>query len=315
MIALTNFATQSLTVAIPLGTFVFALVLGFFARPRAGRNGLFWPSRPISIPQPQKAPDPTAPSGTVANALLDPEPSAPLVHLYTTLVDLLRDQVAAQMEQASTNDLKAVGVLGAALAMVVALLLIRATNPTAVGSWWWYPLPFFVVPAAIAATPLQAPSSTRTFRDGPSVPALLARLEEGKVGSGGAEPYGLEELLGMILVDLHTCWDRNDHLLDREQRAFYRGAAALGVVTLVTVGMLGACRRRCVMNEDQQPTVPEGSAATQEASPQASTPVVIPHIDFDTPTGNPLVEVRKGFGLTPLSTRSSDSAPEDKEAG
>jgi hypothetical protein len=47
-------------------------------------------------------------------------------------------------------------------------------------------------------------------------------------------------------------------------------------------------------------------------SPQSEgTPVVIPHIDFTVPTGNPQVEVRKGYGLTPPATSSSSAQPEE----
>jgi hypothetical protein len=141
------------------------------------------------------------------------------------------------MEQASTNDLKSVGVLGAALAMIVALLLLRAADPSAIGFWWWYPLPLFVVPAVLAAMPLRRPSSGRPFRDGPSVPQFLARFEAGKPTEAGYVPYTLEEILAMLLVDLHTSWRSNDSLLAGEQRSFYWGATALGVATLITIGL------------------------------------------------------------------------------
>lgn len=35
----------------------------------------------------------------------------------------------------------------------------------------------------------------------------------------------------------------------------------------------------------------------------AGTPVVVPHTGFETPTGNPLVVARKGYGLIPLTAR------------
>jgi hypothetical protein len=173
-----------------------------------------------------------------------PEPAArpteavgPLAHLYTVLADLLRDQVASQMEQASTNDLKSVGVLGAALAVVVVLPVLRATDSTDIGFWWWYPLPLLVIPGALAAMPLRRASRKREFRAGPSVPQLLARFEAGKLSTGGSAPYTLEEMLAMLLVDLHAAWRNNDELLAAEQRWFYRGAIALGVIMLVTVGL------------------------------------------------------------------------------
>jgi hypothetical protein len=167
------------------------------------------------------------------------EPSeavSPLAHLYSVLADVQRDQVASQLEEASTNDLKAVGVLGAVLAIVVALLVLRATDPSSIGYWWWYPLPVFVVPTVLAAMPLRRPSSKREFRDGPSVPEFLARYETGPTEAGHV-PYTLEHMLQMLLVDLHTSWSNNDSLLGEEQRSFYWGAAALGVATLITLGL------------------------------------------------------------------------------
>lgn len=49
--------------------------------------------------------------------------------------------------------------------------------------------------------------------------------------------------------------------------------------------------------------------APQAPQPAEGTPVVVPYINFDEPTGNPQVEVRKGYGLTPLETRESSTAP------
>lgn len=46
-----------------------------------------------------------------------------------------------------------------------------------------------------------------------------------------------------------------------------------------------------------------------------STPVPVPHIDFDEPTGNPQVAVRKGYGLTPLETRESGAEPSQTDSG
>jgi hypothetical protein len=167
------------------------------------------------------------------------EPSeaiSPLAHLYSVLADVQRDQVASQLEEASTNDLKAVGVLGAVLAIVVALLLLRATDPSSIGYWWWYPLPIFVVPTVLAATPLRRPSSKREFRDGPRVPEFLARYETAPTEAGQV-PYTLEHILQTLLVDLQRSWRNNDRLLAEEQRSFYWGAAALGIATLITLGL------------------------------------------------------------------------------
>jgi hypothetical protein len=62
--------------------------------------------------------------------------------------------------------------------------------------------------------------------------------------------------------------------------------------------------------EQQEQQTAEQSPAQEHAE---GTPVVVPHIDFDEPTGNPLVAVRKGYGLTPLHSR--DGSGEPAEAG
>jgi hypothetical protein len=62
------------------------------------------------------------------------------------------------------------------------------------------------------------------------------------------------------------------------------------------------------MPEEQQE---QQETATQPPAQQHAegTPVVVPHIDFDEPTGNPLVAVRKGYGLTPLHLRDGSTEP------
>ena len=58
---------------------------------------------------------------------------------------------------------------------------------------------------------------------------------------------------------------------------------------------------------DQQQTGAQDSVAPEGPSANEGTPVAVPHIDFSEPTGNPLVEARKGYGLTPLSSGDSES--------
>jgi hypothetical protein len=41
----------------------------------------------------------------------------------------------------------------------------------------------------------------------------------------------------------------------------------------------------------------------EDAPAPGGTPVAVPHVDFGTPTGNPQVEARKGYGLMPLTSR------------
>lgn len=43
-------------------------------------------------------------------------------------------------------------------------------------------------------------------------------------------------------------------------------------------------------------------------SEEQGTPVNVPHIDFDEPTGNPQVEARKSYGLMILSSDAPDLA-------
>jgi hypothetical protein len=61
---------------------------------------------------------------------------------------------------------------------------------------------------------------------------------------------------------------------------------------------------------EEQPTATQPPAE----QPAEGTPVVVPHIDFDTPTGNPLVIVRKGYGLTPLHSRDGSTEPAEADA-
>jgi len=66
------------------------------------------------------------------------------------------------------------------------------------------------------------------------------------------------------------------------------------------------------MPADNEPAAPvEPSAAAPQPTSEGQ-PVVVPHIDFSTPTGNELVEVRKGYGLTPPPD-SQRPAPETQE--
>jgi hypothetical protein len=57
------------------------------------------------------------------------------------------------------------------------------------------------------------------------------------------------------------------------------------------------------VTEKQPPAVEP--ASPEAPQPAEGTPVVVPHINFDQPTGNPQVDVRKGYGLTPPATSES----------
>jgi hypothetical protein len=51
---------------------------------------------------------------------------------------------------------------------------------------------------------------------------------------------------------------------------------------------------------------PDEAAGFADEITGKGTPVVVPHIDFDTPTGNPQVRARIGYGLTPLGSTRKD---------
>jgi hypothetical protein len=197
---------------------------------------------PDSPPPPPKKPDvtPLPDAATRPQARIQPmsqsnDPVSPLVHLYTVLVGIQRDQVASQLEEAGTNDLKSIGVLGAVLAIIVALLLLKVTNSSSIGYWWWYPLPTFVVPAVLTAVPLRRSSAEREFKQGPRVREFYERYE-GPPKPGQA-PYTLEQLLRYLVNDFSKSWSNNDSLLKVEQRSFYWGGATLGIATLITLGL------------------------------------------------------------------------------
>jgi hypothetical protein len=145
------------------------------------------------------------------------------------MAELQRDQIAAQLDSASTNDLQSVGVIAAALALVVALLVLRATDPYDISWWWWYPLPMFIVPTGFVAVPLRRPTERRKFLHGPSVPAILQGFAQ--------QPQTLEAVLEKVLRDLHAAWDNNDALLAEERKWFMVGAVSLAIATTVSLGL------------------------------------------------------------------------------
>lgn len=152
-----------------------------------------------------------------------------LIRYYEALANLLQDQIASQLESASTNDIVSIGIVGAALAIVVALLLIRATN-TIAGEWWWwwYPLPMFVVPVCTVGFPL-LPRRSKRFQHGPSVPTA--------VQSFATSPQPLERMMERLLRDLHSSWRNNDALLAAEGRWITASMLTLAVATGVSVGL------------------------------------------------------------------------------
>lgn len=169
-----------------------------------------------------------APTAPVSSASGDSNPS-PLAHLYTAMADLLRDQVSDQLSSASTNDLIAVGLVAANLALAVGLVILRATAPLTLNGWWyhwWYPLPVLLVSTFMVGSPLMPPFGKRKFQDGPKVETLL------RAASGQPLERALEDLLRALQV----AWNRNDRLLWKERRWFNRGLFIMAVASLVSIG-------------------------------------------------------------------------------
>ncbi len=63
---------------------------------------------------------------------------------------------------------------------------------------------------------------------------------------------------------------------------------------------------------DSEQTEPSSNAQAQTSEPApAATPISIPVIDFNTPTGNQMVEVRKGYGLGEVGGAGHASAGDE----
>lgn len=67
------------------------------------------------------------------------------------------------------------------------------------------------------------------------------------------------------------------------------------------------------MPADDEPA-PVGKTPSAPIDEPQGRPIVVPHIDFETPTGNELVAVREGYGLTPPAGNARPSV-EGKERG
>jgi hypothetical protein len=177
------------------------------------------PPAPTQTPTAQ--PVPTAAQGYAPS---------PLVHLYTSVIDILRAQVFDQLASQSTNDLISVGLLAANFALAIGNILLRATVSTVlVAGWyrWWYPLPVFAISSALVAVPLLPPiGERRKFQDGPKVDVFLTAVS--------GEP--LERQLEGLLRSLQFAWARNDSLLFKERKWFNRGIVVMVVAALAGIG-------------------------------------------------------------------------------
>jgi len=166
--------------------------------------------------------------GQAANQKAD---SSPQIDLYRSLIDVLRDQIAAQTDSAASNDLQCVALIAADLALIVGLLIIRASAiNTSWGSWWWIPLVGLAVTALPFVVPV-LPGSRRmgTFKDGPSIPDFLRAIS--------LKPRTPEDTFLSLIKDLQHSWDANDALLRREAQLIRVGVALLGAASLASIGL------------------------------------------------------------------------------
>jgi hypothetical protein len=151
------------------------------------------------------------------------------VQVLVSVVDVLRDQIAAQQDTASTNELSSNGLMAASLAMVVALMILRATQPCKIGYWWWYPLPLFVVAGALLSVPAFPRRNRPRLTDGPKVPAFLAATS--------SSPHTQEQIFVRLIQDLQASWAMNDAILKTERACVRYGLYILAIASLVAVGV------------------------------------------------------------------------------
>ena len=153
-------------------------------------------------------------------------------YIYASLVEILRDQIVSQLESASTNELESVALLAADVAAMLALLLVRASDPASIHwSWWWYPLPLFAVAALLAMGLLRPRRNKERFKAGPHIPSVLVAIS--------SEPQTVEQVLTRLLKDLQATWQINDSLLATERRFLRFGTYALGVASVASVALYG----------------------------------------------------------------------------
>jgi hypothetical protein len=156
-------------------------------------------------------------------------PSDASAQALSSIVDVLRDQVAAQQDTANTNEFSSNGLMAASLAMIVALMILRATSRSdGISYWWWYPLPLFVVGAALLSVPA-IPKWFPTLKDGPIIPILMADFE--------ATPHTQSQIYVRLIQDLYDTWRINDRRL-RVARLWVRiGLYVLVGASLISVGL------------------------------------------------------------------------------
>jgi hypothetical protein len=126
--------------------------------------------------------------------------------------------------------LESVGLLAADVALVVALILVRASDPTRIAGYWWAPLPLAALSAGLLVVPYLSRSRNKhKFLGGPSVPGLLAVFAR--------EPQTPEDMLVRLIKDLQSTWQNNDTLLARERRYIRGGLYALCGASVLAVAL------------------------------------------------------------------------------
>ncbi len=175
-------------------------------------------------------PPPAAGAGQQGQAGATQDSVSAVAHIYTALADVLRDQISLQSDGAIANDLKCVALLAADLAVVVSLMLIRASDISqSIGGWWWYPLPAFVVSAGLLLGPVLRRTRAKSLAGGPRVPEFLKSIAN--------KPTTLEDLLDRLLTDLQQAWADNDAILEKEARSISRGLYLLGAASVFAIGL------------------------------------------------------------------------------
>jgi hypothetical protein len=166
-------------------------------------------------------------SGDKALSLSQGERVSSTARLYMEMTAVLRDQLSAQLETASSNDLISVASVAAGLALVVGLVIVKATLGC-VGYWWWYPLPALIAPLFILSFPL-LPRKNRLFHHGPHIPTFLVYLAD--------HPQPLEDVLVTMIQRLQEDWEGNDALLKTEAACIRWGLITLSVASFVGLGL------------------------------------------------------------------------------
>ena len=174
----------------------------------------------------------------------------PLERYYLVLIDLLKDQVSAQLDQASTIELKSAGLTGVVIATILSALILRAGSQARIDGLWWWPLPLLVAAGLYVGTGALAGraepgkgavgglrrrvralfDAQESLADGPKVQTVLERASESERG------VELVEQLQQLVEDLVWSFNHNVEVLRHGATTFRRAYLAVGAATLITLG-------------------------------------------------------------------------------